>query len=70
MLYVYLLIDAFSYNLIGKTSKFDPDSYYRLKTQWQGDGKSLDIHNDGTNNRPILSTTGGYSGQNCKITKI
>jgi hypothetical protein len=70
MLYVYLFIDTFSYNFIGKTSKFDPNSYYRLTTQWQGDGKSLDILNDGTNNRPILFTTGGYSGQYWKITKI
>lgn len=50
---------------------FDPRSYYRLTTRWQGDGKSLDIVNDGqNNNRPILADTGNYSGQFWKIAPL
>ncbi|CAF4341831.1 unnamed protein product, partial [Rotaria sordida] len=49
---------------------FNPNIYYRLTTQWQGDGKSLDIVNDGTNNRPILAATGALTGQYWKITPI
>lgn len=48
---------------------FEPNSYYRLTTKWQGDKKSLDIVNDGkNNNQPILAVTGDYSGQYWKIT--
>ncbi|CAF2710930.1 unnamed protein product [Rotaria sp. Silwood2] len=50
---------------------FDPKSYYRFTTQWQGDGKSIDVVNDGINNNElILATTGVYSGQYWKITPI
>ncbi|OAD21295.1 carbohydrate-binding module family 13 protein, partial [Candidatus Thiomargarita nelsonii] len=50
---------------------FNGNYYYRLTTMWQGDGKSLDIVNDGkNNNRPILATTGNYSGQYWKITQV
>ncbi len=48
----------------------DPKMYYRLTTAWQGDGKSLDVVNDGTNNKLQLAATGAYSGQLWKITPI
>jgi len=48
----------------------DPAYYYRLTTQWQGDGKSLDIINDGQNNKPILAATGNYFGQMWKLTPL
>jgi hypothetical protein len=47
---------------------FDPASYYRLTTQWQGDGKSLDVVNDGKNNWLVLARTDNVSGQFWKIT--
>jgi len=50
---------------------FDPNSYYRLTTEWQGEGKSLDIINDRkNNNQPRLADTGNSSGQHWKITKV
>jgi hypothetical protein len=48
---------------------FDPNSYYRLTTNWQGECKSLDIVNDGNNNRPILAKSGDFSGQHWKVSK-
>ncbi|CAF4899864.1 unnamed protein product [Rotaria sp. Silwood1] len=57
-----------SFTIIDKQD-FDPTSYYRLTTQWQGNNKSLDVVNDGKNNNQlILATTGNYSGQYWKIT--
>lgn len=41
----------------------DTSFYYRLTTQWQGRGKSLDIINDGKNNKLQLAKTGYYTGQ-------
>ncbi len=38
-------------------------SSYRLKTQFTGDNKCLDIINDGENNKPIMADCGNYSGQ-------
>ncbi len=50
---------------------FDAKSYYRLTTKWQGDGKSLDVVNDGKNNNQlILAKTGKFSGQLWKITSL
>ena len=50
---------------------FDPNSYYRFTTQWRGDGKSLDIVNDGkSNNQLILADTGNFSGQRWRITPV
>ncbi len=50
---------------------FDPKSYYRLTTQWQGDGKSLDVVNDGkNNNRLVLADTGNFTGQYWKFTPV
>ncbi len=50
---------------------FDAKSYYRLTTKWRGDGKSLDVVNDGKNNNQlILAKTGKFSGQFWKITSL
>ena len=49
---------------------FNSNAYYRLTCKWQGEGKSLDIINDGKNNTPILANTGNYSGQYWKINKV
>lgn len=50
---------------------FEPKSYYRLTTQWQGDGKSLDVVNDGKNNdQLVLADTGDFSGQYWKFTPL
>jgi ricin-type beta-trefoil lectin protein len=50
---------------------FDAKSYYRLTTKWRGDGKSLDVVNDGKNNNQlILARTGKFSGQFWKITPV
>lgn len=50
--------------------RFDSRNYYRLTTQWQGDGKSLDVVNDGKNNQLILAPTDNVSGQSWKITPL
>ena len=50
---------------------FDPGSFYRLTTLFQGECKSLDIVNDGrNNNQPILANTANVSGQYWKITSL
>ena len=36
---------------------------YGLRTEYLGDGFSLDVINDGTNRTPCLAATGNYSGQ-------
>lgn len=52
-------------------SEIDPNFWYRLTTQWQGDDRSLDIVNDGkNNNQPILAKTGNYTGQYWKFTPL
>ena len=58
-------------NSAATQQEFDPGSYFRLTTKWQGDAKSLDIVNDGkNNNRPILANTGNFSGQYWKIAPV
>ena len=47
---------------------FFQNGYHRLTTEWQGEGKSLDVVNDGENNKLQLANTGNYSGQHWKIT--
>lgn len=37
--------------------------YYRLNTVFQGPGLSLDVINDGTNNRVIMAPSGNFTGQ-------
>jgi len=53
-----------------QAQEFDDGRYYRLTTQWQGDGKSLDVVNDGANDKLILADTGDYSGQYWKFTRL
>lgn len=48
----------------------DTNYYYRLTTQWQGDGKSLDIVNDQAKNTPALANSGNFSGQFWKLTPL
>lgn len=44
--------------------------FYRLTTQWQGDGRSLDVVNDGVNNKLQLAASGNFSGQFWRITPV
>ena len=37
--------------ILTKAQEFDQNFYYRLTTLWQGPEKSLDIINDGKNNK-------------------
>ncbi|MCY0094633.1 RICIN domain-containing protein [Hoeflea ulvae] len=53
-----------------QAQEFDNGIYYRLTTMWQGEGKSLDVVNDGVNNKLILADTGNYSGQYWKVTRL
>ena len=42
----------------------DPNFYYRLTTQWQGEGKSLDVVHDGEDSTQLkLADSGNFSGQ-------
>lgn len=50
--------------------QFDETKYYRLTTKWQGEGLSLDVINDGINDKLHLAITGNYSGQKWKITDL
>lgn len=52
-------------------SLFDARCHYRLTTQWQGDGMSLGIVNDGgANNMPILAKMGSCAGQMWKVSPV
>src|SRR5438128_9561481 len=53
-----------------KPQGFDSTSYYRLTTQWQGDGKSLGVVNDGSNNKLTLADTISYANQGWKIISL
>ncbi|MEO1652756.1 MAG: RICIN domain-containing protein [Bacteroidota bacterium] len=53
-----------------KASIFDPNKYYRLTCQFQGEGKSLDVVNDNQGNRLHLYDTGPYSSQYWKISPL
>jgi len=46
------------------------DGFYRLTTAWQGEGKSLDVVNDGVNDKIQLAKTSSASGQFWKITPV
>jgi hypothetical protein len=63
-----LLVLAF--NQASLAQEFDSNSFYRLTTQWLGGGKSLDVVNDGTNNKLQMADTGSFSGQFWKITAL
>lgn len=41
----------------------DPGSYYSLKNNFTGDGKCIDIVNDGANNKLTMANCGNYTGQ-------
>lgn len=66
-LLLFFCLSSFNWALV-QAQSIEPDIYYRLTTQWQGDGKSLDVINDGTNNQIHLAQTGDYSGQYWKFT--
>lgn len=59
-----------SFPLSVQAQDFDNGRYYRLTTMWQGDGKSLDVVNDGINNQLVLAETGNYSGQYWRFTRL
>jgi hypothetical protein len=48
----------------------DTAAYYRISSMFSGEGKSLDVVNDGKNNHPWLDSNGAYSGQLWKFTPI
>ena len=52
------------------TNPFNETKWYRLTTQFQGEGKSLDVINDGKNDKLTLAKTGNFSGQSWRFTPI
>ncbi|MCE2895036.1 MAG: RICIN domain-containing protein [Flammeovirgaceae bacterium] len=67
-----LTLSSFN-NYSGQFWKLTPNqdgSYFRITSLWQGDGKSLDVVNDGNNRELILNSTGDYSGQFWKLTLV
>ena len=59
-------------NYSGQYWKLSPSTdglFVRLTSLWQGDGKSLDILNDGSNKELIMNASGSYSGQWWKLGK-
>lgn len=46
------------------------DGYYRLTTQWLGEGRSLDVINDGANDKLHLTATANVTGQFWKLTPV
>ncbi|MEM9819672.1 MAG: RICIN domain-containing protein [Bacteroidota bacterium] len=65
-----LMLCSISLSAQSKSSPFNPDSYYRLTTQFTGEGKSLDIINDAKDNKLEMRTTGKKTGQYWKITSV
>lgn len=49
---------------------FENNQYYRLTTVWLGEGKSLDVLNDGTNAKIHLANSDRTPGQMWKITPV
>jgi uncharacterized protein (DUF2249 family) len=49
---------------------FNETIWYSFTTEWLGEKKSLDIVNDGTNNKLIMAETGDYPGQYWKIKSL
>lgn len=64
---LFLLLLLFGQSLYSQTFE---NGYYRLTTQWLGEGKSLDVINDGTNNKLQLANTANASGQSWKFTPL
>ncbi|WP_052172536.1 RICIN domain-containing protein [Psychroserpens jangbogonensis] len=52
------------------SKNFDTNAYYRLTTEWLGEGKSLDVVNDANDNKLILAKTDDFTGQLWKITPL
>lgn len=48
----------------------DPNHYYRLTTQWQGEGKSLGIVSDAENNKPLLMPSADSPAQMWKLAPL
>jgi hypothetical protein len=44
--------------------------FYRLTNKWLGDGKALDVVNDGTNDKLQMADATGASGQSWKLTPV
>lgn len=57
-------------SMLVQAQSIEPGAYYRLSSQWQGEGLSLDVINDGKNNQIQLARTGEYSGQLWKFTPM
>ena len=54
-----------SRNCLSEPVRVDPNPavWYRLNTRFQGPGLSLDVINDGNNNRMIMAASGAFTGQ-------
>ncbi len=71
LLFASMLVAMVSLSISSiNAQNFDQNKFYRLTTQWQGEGKSLDVVNDGKNNRVQLAKTGKFTGQYWKITPV
>jgi|GEM_PF-3566547 len=46
------------------------NGYYRLTTQWLGEAKSLDVVNDGTNDKVWMANSTNATGQSWKVTSL
>lgn len=58
-------------NYSGQFWKLTPDAsgnFFRFTNQWQGEGKSLDVLNNGNKDEVFLSASGNYSGQSWRLT--
>ena len=55
-------------NRPGQIWKIEPEfEFFRLSTLWLGENRSLDIVNDGADNKLTLADSGNYSGQHWKF---
>lgn len=66
---VNLLILTIALSLPAHSQTFE-NGFYRLTNKWIGDGKSLDVINDGTNNKLQLAESKGVTGQWWKLTPV
>ena len=58
-----ILISSPALTTIIPGTDIDTDYYYRLTTMFKGDGQSLDVVNDATDDKVRLAKTGHFSGQ-------
>lgn len=54
---------------VSDDARFESGKYYRLTSQFLGQGKSLDVTNDNSN-LVVLEDTGNYTGQSWRIEKL